>query len=321
MVLINRQILGYPDAKNIQIHSSADTSVFNLALSNKMCYVSHASSDIIVNECKSDVTVITGLDDVMNDLSQLSSYELIDDLQTSLKCFLSDIASSKASTLLSPSLERQPSACLPIILLSNKVNVIPNSVQFLFEITLKARMENSDIDFEVNKGHVTSDASVSAANENLKCNYLLPSNDQIKYILLQNGYSWFESIGLLELNKERFKDRPNHSTKHVGDLIDNMKICISKDCFHGGTNSKISPVHWSGIGGLESVRQEITEVIHLPQEQPQYFPPSLPRHRGLLLFGPPGTGKTLVAKAVATELNMNFISVKGPELLDMYGKF
>lgn len=39
---------------------------------------------------------------------------------------------------------------------------------------------------------------------------------------------------------------------------------------------------------------------------------------GVLLYGPPGTGKTLLAKAVATECNLNFLSVKGPELLNMY---
>jgi peroxin-6 len=39
---------------------------------------------------------------------------------------------------------------------------------------------------------------------------------------------------------------------------------------------------------------------------------------GILLFGPPGTGKTLLAKAVATECSLNFLSVKGPELLNMY---
>ena len=41
-------------------------------------------------------------------------------------------------------------------------------------------------------------------------------------------------------------------------------------------------------------------------------------HLGILLYGPPGTGKTLIAKAVATECSLNFLSVKGPELLNMY---
>jgi SpoVK/Ycf46/Vps4 family AAA+-type ATPase len=43
-----------------------------------------------------------------------------------------------------------------------------------------------------------------------------------------------------------------------------------------------------------------------------------PHRSGLLLYGPPGTGKTLVAKAVATECSLNFMSVKGPELINMY---
>lgn len=45
---------------------------------------------------------------------------------------------------------------------------------------------------------------------------------------------------------------------------------------------------------------------------------SLKRRSGLLLYGPPGSGKTLLAKAIANECSMNFISVKGPELLNMY---
>ncbi|KAG7358372.1 cell division cycle protein 48 [Nitzschia inconspicua] len=83
------------------------------------------------------------------------------------------------------------------------------------------------------------------------------------------------------------------------------------------TVSKISPVHWSDVGGLHHVRAEIMDAIELPLKHPHLFPASGGRS-GILLFGPPGTGKTLVAKAVATECQLPFLSVKGPELLGSY---
>lgn len=56
----------------------------------------------------------------------------------------------------------------------------------------------------------------------------------------------------------------------------------------------------------------------LPIEKPHLFKNGVTARSGLLFYGPPGTGKTLLAKAIATECQMNFISVKGPELLNMY---
>ena len=82
--------------------------------------------------------------------------------------------------------------------------------------------------------------------------------------------------------------------------------------------SNISPVRWTDIGGMETVRQEIMDIFYLPSQHPNLFTKDVPRRRSMLLYGPPGTGKTYVARAVATECQMHFISVKGPELLDMY---
>lgn len=80
---------------------------------------------------------------------------------------------------------------------------------------------------------------------------------------------------------------------------------------------EIPSVKWEDIGGMEDVKKEIMETIQLPLNFPQLFSSGLKRG-GLLLHGPPGTGKTLIAKAVATECSINFYSVKGPELINMY---
>ncbi|XP_048203704.1 peroxisome biogenesis factor 6 isoform X2 [Perognathus longimembris pacificus] len=80
---------------------------------------------------------------------------------------------------------------------------------------------------------------------------------------------------------------------------------------------KIPSVSWGDVGGLQEVKKEILETIQLPLEHPELLSLGL-RRSGLLLHGPPGTGKTLLAKAVATECSLTFLSVKGPELINMY---
>ncbi|EGG05433.1 putative peroxisomal biogenesis factor 6 [Melampsora larici-populina 98AG31] len=81
---------------------------------------------------------------------------------------------------------------------------------------------------------------------------------------------------------------------------------------------KIPNVRWEDIGGLKEVKSVILETLSLPLNRPELFANGLKKRSGILLFGPPGTGKTLIAKAVATSIGMNFMSVKGPELLDQY---
>ncbi|XP_016076691.1 PREDICTED: nuclear valosin-containing protein-like isoform X4 [Miniopterus natalensis] len=78
-------------------------------------------------------------------------------------------------------------------------------------------------------------------------------------------------------------------------------------------------VTWADIGALEDIREELTMAILAPVSNPDQFQAlGLTSAAGVLLAGPPGCGKTLLAKAVANESGLNFISVKGPELLNMY---
>ncbi|KAI0310136.1 P-loop containing nucleoside triphosphate hydrolase protein [Amylostereum chailletii] len=80
-----------------------------------------------------------------------------------------------------------------------------------------------------------------------------------------------------------------------------------------------STVAWEDIGGLNETRRVLRETLEWPTKYAQIFKQSPLRLRsGLLLYGYPGCGKTLLASAVAKECGLNFISVKGPELLNKY---
>ena len=82
---------------------------------------------------------------------------------------------------------------------------------------------------------------------------------------------------------------------------------------------EIPTVKWEDIGGLEDVKNELKEAVEWPIKNPEMFkrfgirPP-----KGILLFGPPGCGKTLLARAVATESEANFITIKGPEVFSKW---
>jgi transitional endoplasmic reticulum ATPase len=82
---------------------------------------------------------------------------------------------------------------------------------------------------------------------------------------------------------------------------------------------EVPTVRWDQIGGLETVKEELREAVEWPLKTPEVFsrmgirPP-----KGILLFGPPGCGKTLLARAVATESEANFITIKGPEVFSKW---
>ncbi|CAG9816067.1 unnamed protein product [Phaedon cochleariae] len=111
------------------------------------------------------------------------------------------------------------------------------------------------------------------------------------------------SIGEVNLGDVNFLKAIDHMQKNYNDSLGAPKV---------------PKVLWSDVGGLGDVKEEIIKTINLPLKHPEFFEKSGLRRSGILLFGPPGTGKTLIAKAVATECGLCFLSVKGPELLNMY---
>lgn len=82
---------------------------------------------------------------------------------------------------------------------------------------------------------------------------------------------------------------------------------------------EVPNVSWEDIGGLENVKRELQETVQYPVEHPEKFEKfGMSPSKGVLFYGPPGCGKTLLAKAIASECQANFISIKGPELLTMW---
>ena len=82
---------------------------------------------------------------------------------------------------------------------------------------------------------------------------------------------------------------------------------------------EVPDTNWEQVGGLETTKERLRETIQWPLEYPEVFESmDLDAAKGVLLYGPPGTGKTLLAKAVANEAESNFISIKGPELLNKF---
>ena len=104
------------------------------------------------------------------------------------------------------------------------------------------------------------------------------------------------------------------SKENFYDALKNVQPSALREVFVERPN-----IRWTDIGSLERVKEELKEAVELPLKRPEAFEKMGIRPvKGVLLVGAPGTGKTMLAKAVATERESNFISIKGPEVLSKY---
>lgn len=127
-----------------------------------------------------------------------------------------------------------------------------------------------------------------------------------------------EKMDLIDLEEETIDAEVLDS---LGVTMENFRFALGNSNPSALRETVVENVNvtWDDIGGLDGIKNELKETVEYPVLHPdQYQKFGLAPSKGVLFFGPPGTGKTLLAKAVATEVSANFISVKGPELLSMW---
>ncbi|CUS23312.1 LAQU0S09e01948g1_1 [Lachancea quebecensis] len=127
-----------------------------------------------------------------------------------------------------------------------------------------------------------------------------------------------EKMDMIDLDEDEIDAEVLDS---LGVTMDNFKFALGNSNPSALRETVVESVNvtWDDIGGLDEIKEELKETVEYPVLHPdQYTKFGLSPSKGVLFYGPPGTGKTLLAKAVATEVSANFISVKGPELLSMW---
>ncbi|MDP6781993.1 MAG: CDC48 family AAA ATPase [Dehalococcoidia bacterium] len=125
----------------------------------------------------------------------------------------------------------------------------------------------------------------------------------LPHIDFQQAYIPYEELMGLDVDQESFIE-----------ALKEVEPSAIREVF-----TEVPEVRWEEVGGLEDAKRFLREAVEFPLKHPQLYDYAhLSPARGILLHGEPGTGKTLLAKALATESGMNFISVKGPSLISKW---
>lgn len=222
-----------------------------------------------------------------------------------------------------------------LVATTNEVDKIPDTIRGLFTHELEVRAPDEAereaiLKAVINDRGVSMDPAVDIGNIALKTAALVAGDlvDVVDRAVIAQQ-TRLERLSIDKSNAESPAKLPV-SVRDIQVAGGPLSRCLTREDFDLAVDAvrknfsdaigapKIPNVTWADVGGLTNVKDAVTETIQLPLERPELFAKGMKRRSGILFYGPPGTGKTLVAKAIATEYSLNFLSVKGPELLNMY---